>query len=312
MEPVHATSDRAPVRPAGIRSCLARGAGTIAARPGLVALAVLAVAVAQAPQFLVQARSEALLARSQEAMGGRDPSSMSPDEAVAQIGTLLGACGWNCLGLAYGLLVVLPAVAGACVAVAGATSGAGRVRDLGCAFGRRYGAVAVTGLVTGVIGGGAVMLVAIVATAGGLVRANEFVSGIIGPDVARALLAAVGVVTAWLTARLWFALPRAADPRRPRLPGVACVLQSWTATEGVAQWRVLALLAASGASIVACMLPGTALLGRVPDRGIPLAWAVTGLGACVGAAFGLSVLGAAYESLMPASGEGPVARESEP
>lgn len=288
--------------PKGLAQCFSRGVRAIVARPGIVALAVLAIAAAQAPQYAMQARAEALADHAQDAAGALGGRTPGPDEALEQLRVLGGACGWTCMGLAYGLVVVVPVLAGACIAVARAVAGDASARDVGCAFGPRFGPVFVTGLATALVGGGAVMMVGIVAAAGGVSRAGNLMDGIVGPGVVRATLAVVVLVTAWLTARLWFALPRAADPRRPRVSGVAAVLESWTATEGAGQWQVLALLAASVAFTVACMMPGTAMLADAIERtaDVAPAWAVVALGGCVGVAFGLAMLGAAYESLMPA------------
>lgn len=289
-------------RPEGFRGCVIGGLGALRARWPVLLGAVALLGALHLPQRWFQARSEALLAvvesRAQE-RGGQAPA---PEDAVADLGILASACGWNCGSLAYGLLLVVPAFAGAALAGARAVSGDASLADLRAGFGARFGPVLLAGLVTGLVGGGAAVLVSVIAVAGGLVRASGVVSTLLGEDAARVLLVAAVLVTAWLTARLWFALPRAADPRRPRASGVACVTESWTATEGAAQWRVLAVMLVAAALAVAMSWPGAALLARAGEGGpVPAwaAWAVLAAGAGAAGMLALALLGAAYESLMP-------------
>lgn len=302
MEDPQEIDRHAPARPEGLRGCIAGGLGALRARWPVLLAAVVLLGALHLPQRWFQARSEALLEAVQLRAEGRGGQAPAPEDAVADLGILASACGWNCGGLAYGLLFMVPAFAGAALAGARAVAGDATLADLRAGFGARFGPVLLAGIVTGLVGGGAAVLVSIIAVAGGLVRASGVVSTLLGEDAARVLMLVAGLATVWLTARLWFALPRAADPRRPRASGVACVVESWTATEGAGQWRVLAVMFVAAAFAVALAWPGAELLARSGDGGpVPAwaAWAVLATGAATAGMVALALLGAAYESLMP-------------
>jgi len=302
MEDPQIVDRAASARPEGLRGCIAGGVHALRARWPVLLAAVALLGVLHLPQRWFQARSEALLEAVQSRAEERGGQAPVPEDAVAELGVLASACGWNCGSLAYGLLVMVPAFAGAALAGARAVAGDATPADLRAGFGARSGPVLLAGIVTGLVGGGAAVLVSIIAVAGGLVRASGVVSSLLGEDAARVLVLVAIAVTAWLTARLWFALPRAADPRRPRMAGVACVVESWTATEGARQWRVLAVMFVAAAFAVALAWPGAELLARAGEGGpVPpwAAWAVLAAGAAAAGMAALALLGAAYESLMP-------------
>ncbi len=302
MEAPRNIDRRAEARPEGFRGCVTEGLRALRARWPVLLAAVALLGALHLPQRWFQARSEALLEAVQSRAEERGERAPAPEDAVADLGILASACGWSCGSLAYGLLLVVPAFAGAALAGARAVAGDASLVDLRAGFGARFGPVLLAGIVTGLVGGGAAVLVSVIAVAGGLVRASGVVSSILGADAARVLLLAAALVTAWLTARLWFALPRAADPRRPRASGVACVVESWTATEGAGQWRVLAVMFVAAAFAVALAWPGAELLARAGEGGpVPAwaAWAVLAAGGTTAGMAALALLGAAYESLMP-------------
>ncbi len=104
------------------------------------------------------------------------------------------------------------------------------------------------------------------------------------------------LLTLWLTARLWFALPRVTDPERPRSGGMGSVARSWQWTEGAVQWQLLALV--TGLGMV------TAGVALAVDR-VAQASAGAGIAALVAAAWlaitlWAAVLGAAYEQVADA------------
>jgi hypothetical protein len=299
--PQHPAHLRA-TRPDGIRACAAAGFRALRARWPLLLAAVALLGALHLPQRWFQSQSEALLGAFQARAEERGGQAPAPEDAVADLGILASACGWNCGSLAYGLVVLVPAFAGAALAGARAVAGDASLADLRAGFGARFGPVLLAGIVTGFVGGGAAVLVSIIAVAGGLVRASGAVATLLGEDAARVLLLAAVLVTAWLTARLWFALPRAADPRRPRASGVACVVESWTATEGSGQWRVLGTMMLAAAIAVASVWPGAELAARAGEGAQVQAWmgwAAMAVGAGASAMLALAMLGASYESLMP-------------
>ena len=302
MEAPQQSAHLRATRPDGIRGCTAAGFRALRARWPMLLAAVALLGALHLPQRWFQSRSEALLAAIQARAEERGGQAPAPEDAVADLGILASACGWNCGSLAYGLVLLVPAFAGAALVGARAVAGDASLADLRAGFGTRFGPVLLAGLVTGFVGGGAAVLVSIIAVAGGLVRASGAVASLLGEEAARMLLLAAVLVTAWLTARLWFALPRAADPRRPRASGVACVVESWTATEGPGQWRVLGTMLVAAAIAVAFVWPGAELMARAGEGASVPAWAgwaamVAGAGAS--AMLALALLGAAYESLMP-------------
>jgi hypothetical protein len=71
------------------------------------------------PQRWFQSRSEALLGAFQARAEERGGQAPAPEDAVADLGILASACGWNCGSLAYGLVLLVPAFAGAALVGAG-------------------------------------------------------------------------------------------------------------------------------------------------------------------------------------------------
>jgi len=298
------TDASAPVSPAAgfVASCVRGAAGALRDRPALLAGSVLVIAAANAPQQLAQWVASAGLERMQASAEARGGAAPTPEEAVADLVTGASACGWLCGSFVFTLLVGVPAIAGAALAAARATAGDGRVGDLAAGFRGRWAPTALAGFVTVLVGGGAAVLAAILGSVAVIGSASRVASGLVPPQVLSALLWAVIALTLWLTVRLWFAVVRAADPRRPRIGGIAAVVSSWTWTEGSAQWNVAVVGLAAFAAVLALLMPGHALWqpdgnGGAPGVGIALMVA----GGAVGCAAGLALMGAAYERLADAN-----------
>ena len=294
----------APVSPAAgfVGACVRGAAGALRARPALMAGSVLVIAAANAPQQLAQWAASAGLERMQASAEARGSAAPTPEEAIADLVTAASSCGWLCGSLAFTLLVGVPAIAGAALAAARATAGDGRAGDLAAGFRGRWVPTALAGFVTVLVGGGAAVLAAILGSVAVLGPASRVASGLVPAPVLSALLWAVIALTLWLTVRLWFAVVRAADPRRPRIGGIAAVVSSWTWTEGSAQWHVAGVGLVAFAAVLALLMPGHALWqpdgnGAAPGAGI----ALMVVGGAVGCAAGLALIGAAYERLADAN-----------
>lgn len=263
---------------------------------------VLVIVAANAPQQLAQWAAAAGLERLQASSDARGGAAPTPEQAIADLSAGAASCGWLCGSFLFTLLVGVPAIAGAALAAARATAGEGGVADLAAGFRGRWAPTALAGLVTLLVGGGAAVLAAILGSVAAIGTASRAASGLVPPPVLSALLWAVIALTLWLTVRLWFAIVRACDPRRPRIGGMAAVVSSWTWTEGPAQWRVAAVGLVAVAAVLALLVPGHALWqpdgsGPAPAMGI----ALMAVGAAVGCAIGLALMGAAYERLADAN-----------
>jgi hypothetical protein len=244
----------------------------------------------QGLQSYAAARTEALAERS-KARGDRPPT---PDEAVEDAAEALPACCALCGGLAWSFLVVSPVAAGATLAGARAARGNASGRDLFAGFTHgRYGSTLLASGITVLVGGGAMVLLVAVQSLAMAGPALRILGGLLPPAVLAAVALALFLLTLWLTARLWFALPRVTDPERPRAGGMGAVARSWQWTEGTAQWQLLALV--TGLGMV------TAGLALAADR-VAKASAGAGIAASVAAAWlaitlWAAVLGAAYEQV---------------
>jgi hypothetical protein len=260
-----------------------------------VVLAVVLVNLpGQAAQWAASARMEQVSAR----LSARGDRPAEPAEALEDLSMMGPACGWLCGSGCFTMVFVMPLTAGAVVAGARAVRGNGRVSDLLSAFRRgRFLPTMVTVLVTVFIGGGAAVLVGVVNSVAVAGSASRAISSLITPAVMYAVAAVVAAVTLWLTARLWFALVRVADPDRPRVGGVDAVTQSWQWSAGQTQWRMLALVVLVAAGFVACLLPAT-IAWRVAGGGAAanvLGAVLAVAGAWLGGTAWIAVLGAAYE-----------------
>ena len=302
-------AEREPAEPAGgfVGACMRSAASALRQRPALLAGSVLVIAAANAPQQLAQWAATAGLERLQASADARGSAAPTPEAAVADLAVAMTSCGWLCGSLVFTLLVGVPAIAGAALAAARATAADGRTADLAAGFRGRWWPTAIAGFVTVLVGGGAAVLAAILGSVAAIGPASRAASGLVPPAVLSALVWTVVGVTLWLTARLWFAIVRAADPRRPRIGGMQAVIASWTWTEGPAQWRVACVGLVAVASLLALLIPGHALwqpdgTGAAPAVGI----AMMVVGGAVGSALGLSLMGAAYERL--ADGHEPIVR----
>lgn len=270
------------------------------ARLGTLSAVVLAVVVmnlpGQAAQWAASARMEEVSARV-EARGDRPAE---PSEALEDLSLMGPACCWLCGSGCFTMLAVMPLTAGAVVAGARAVRGNARFSDLFCAFRRgRFLPTMLAVLVTVFIGGGAAVLVGVVNSVAVAGSASRAISTLITPAVMYAVVAVVAAVTLWLTARLWFALVRVADPDRPRIGGVDAVTQSWQWSAGPTQWRMLALVLLVGAAFAASFVPaGLVAGGALGDAGAVstvLATFLAVVAAWIGGTVWVAVLGAAYE-----------------
>lgn len=276
---------------------VARGLAAWRARPGLLALAAALLLAANLPaqglQWFAAERTQALADRA-EARGGRAPT---PEEAIDDLSAVLPACGGMCLGVAWSFLVVSPMAAGVVLAGARAVRGNARGTDLLAGFTRgRYLPTLLASGITVLVGGGAAVLLLAVEAAALAGPAARLIGDALPPGAMRAASLALVALTAWLTARLWFALPRVTDPERPAPGGMGAVARSWHWTEGAVQWRLLALV--TGLAAV------TAGLALAADR-IATASGAAGIAATVAVAWIAitlwgTVLGAAYEQVADA------------
>ncbi len=260
-----------------------------------VVLAVVLVNVpGQAAQWAASARMDEVGAR----LAARGDRPADPAEALEDLSMMGPACCWLCGSGCFAMVAVMPLTAGALVAGARAVRGNGRAADLVCAFRRgRFLPTMLTVVVTVFIGGGAAVLVGVVNSVAVAGSASRAISSLITPAVMYAIAAAVAAVTLWLTARLWFALVRVADPDRPRVGGIDAVTQSWQWSAGPVQWRMLALVALSAAGFALCIAPAAIAPGALGGTAAAtlLATALAVAGAWLGGTVGVAILGAAYE-----------------
>jgi hypothetical protein len=268
------------------------------ARLGMLSAVVLAVVLVnvpgQAAQWAASARMDEVGAR----LAARGDRPADPAEALEDLSMMGPACCWLCGSGCFAMVAVMPLTAGALVAGARAVRGNGRAADLVCAFRRgRFLPTMLTVVVTVFIGGGAAVLVGVVNSVAVAGSASRAISSLITPAVMYAIAAAVAAVTLWLTARLWFALVRVADPDRPRVGGIDAVTQSWQWSAGPVQWRMLALVALSAAGFALCIAPAAIAPGALGGTAAAtlLATALAVAGAWLGGTVGVAILGAAYE-----------------
>lgn len=290
---------RPPDVPGLVVEAIRAGLRAWRARLGMLSAVVVAVVLVnlpgQAAQWAASARMEQVSAR----LAARGDRPAEPAEALEDLSLMGPACGWLCGSGCFAMVFVMPLTAGAVVAGARAVRGNGRVSDLLSAFRRgRFLPTMVTVLVTVFIGGGAAVLVGVVNSVAVAGSASRAISSLITPAVMYAVAAVVAAVTLWLTARLWFALARVADPDRPRVGGVDAVTQSWQWSAGPTQWRMLALVVLVAAGFAACLVPA-GLAASSDSRGALTPGALSVVLAVAGAWLGgtawIAVLGAAYE-----------------
>ncbi len=271
------------------------------ARIGVLTAAMVLLAVANAPtqwsQWAASARMEEASSRG-EARGDRSPD---PEEAVRDLEAIGPACCGVCGAAIFGFFVVMPLTAGATVLGARAVRGNARFGDLACGF-RRYVPTLGAALVTLTVGGGAAMAVSLMNSIALIGSASHMLSSVLTPGAMLVLGIVVVAVTLWLTARLWFAIVRVADPERPRVSGMASVTLSWQWTEGPVQWSMLGVLfVAVGVALVA-MLPGmmawtsaASATGAARTAVFAIAVALMAIGIWLAGTFALVLFGAAYE-----------------
>ena len=225
------------------------------ARMGVLTAAVLVLALANAPTQLAQwdasQRMEQASARS-EARGDRSPD---PEDAVRELEAIGPACCNLCGATLLGFFLVLPLTAGATVLGARTVRGNARFGDMTCGF-RRYIPTLGAALVTLLIGGGAAMAVGLINSMALIGSASRAISGIVTPGVLLVIGALIMSITLWLTARLWFAIVRVADPERPRIGGMASVTLSWQWTDGAIQMGMVGVVLVAMAVGIAALLPG--------------------------------------------------------
>lgn len=282
-----------------VRPVLAAAGRALGSQHRVIFVVVLALVAADVPFVLAQSAAQAAFDELGRAAGGGDVSQLTPEQAGAAAGrAAAGCCTW-CGAQAYALFVVMPLVAGATVAGARAARGRARPGDLLAGF-RRYGPTLVTTLATTLVGGGIAVTLVVATTLPSIGSATRTLGTVLPPPVVAAAIAALGAMTLWLTARLWFALTRVADPDRPRIGGVEAVVRSWQWTAGPLQWRIAALLLLCATAAVLLMLPGATMAGTASGEAPPPAtpWgaaAALALGAIASVPVFLLVLGAAYE-----------------
>lgn len=301
---MHPPGDPGP-RPASpvlsAREAIRTGVRALRGRfPMLLAVAAI-VALAHVPAHLLQSSAASTLegvAGRAEARGDRPPG---PDEALEDLQAMLPACCATCASLVAGVFVSAPLAAGAMVAGARAVRGNGRVSDAFAGFrGGRYLPTLGAAVVSLLVGGGATVLVAALQSVSVVVAASRAIGPVLPPGMVTAASVALGLVTLWLSARLWFALTRAADPERPAVGAMSAIGRSWQWTEGAVQWQVLLAVLALGAATAVLLAPGAAVAGRGGG------WAFAGgailaAGAAVAVTAWMAVLGAAYESVADAN-----------
>ena len=271
------------------------------ARMGVLTAAVLVLALANAPTQLAQwdasQRMEQASARS-EARGDRSPD---PEDALQELEALGPACCNLCGTTLLGFFLVLPLTAGATVLGARAVRGNARFGDMTCGF-RRYIPTLGAALVTLLIGGGAAMAVGLINSMALIGSASRAISGIVTPGVLLVIGALIMSITLWLTARLWFAIVRVADPERPRIGGMASVTLSWQWTDGAIQMGMVGVVLVAMAVGIAALLPGwlawsaaASATGSGKSAGIAIAVLLMSLGGWFAGTFALALFGAAYE-----------------
>ncbi len=271
------------------------------ARIGLLTAAVLVLALANAPAQLAQwdasQRMEQSSARS-EARGDRSPD---PEDALQELQALGPACCNLCGTTLLGFFLVLPLTAGATVLGARAVRGNARFADMTCGF-RRYVPTMGAALVTLLIGGGAAMAVGLINSMALIGSVSRAIAGIVTPGVLLVIGALIMSITLWLTARLWFAVVRVADPERPRIGGMASVTLSWQWTDGTVQMGMVGVVLVAMAVAIAALLPGwlawsTAArdMGSAKPYGIAIAVVLMSIGGWFAGTFALALFGAAYE-----------------
>ncbi len=271
------------------------------ARMGVLTAAVLVLALANAPAQLAQwdasQRMEQSSARS-EARGDRSPD---PEDALQELQALGPACCNLCGTTLLGFFLVLPLTAGATVLGARAVRGNARFADMTCGF-RRYVPTMGAALVTLLIGGGAAMAVGLINSMALIGSVSRAIAGIVTPGVLLVIGALIISITLWLTARLWFAVVRVADPERPRIGGMASVTLSWQWTDGTVQMGMVGVVLVAMAVAIAALLPGwlawsTAArdMGSAKPYGIAIAVVLMSIGGWFAGTFALALFGAAYE-----------------
>lgn len=271
------------------------------ARMGVLTAAVLVLALANAPTQLAQwdasQRMEQASVRSQ-ARGDRSPD---PEDAVRELKAIGPACCNLCLATLLSFFVVLPLTAGATVLGARTVRGNARFGDMTCGF-RRYVPTLGAALVTLLIGGGAAMAVGLVNSMALIGSASRAISGIVTPEVLLVIGALIMSITLWLTARLWFAMVRVADPERPCIGGMASVTLSWQWTDGAIQMGMVGVVLVAMAVGIAALLPGWLAWSAAVDAtgsgqsvGIGIAVLLMSLGGWFAGTFALALFGAAYE-----------------
>ena len=271
------------------------------ARMGVLTAAVLVLALANAPTQLAQwdasERMEQASARS-EARGDRSPD---PEEALRDLEAIGPACCNLCGATLLGFFLVLPLTAGATVLGARTVRGNARFSDITCGF-RRYVPTLGAALVTLLIGGGAAMAVGLINSMALIGSASRAISGIVTPGVLLVIGAGIMSITLWLTARLWFAIVRVADPERPRMGGMASVTLSWQWTDGAIQMGMVGVVLVAMAVGIAALLPGwlawsaaATATGSAKSAGIAIAVLLMSIGGWFAGTFALALFGAAYE-----------------
>ena len=270
-------------------------------RMGILTAAVLVLAVANAPmqwaQWDASSRREAATARS-EARGDRMPD---PEDALKDLETIGPACCSLCGATLLGFFVVLPLTAGGTVLGARAVRGNARLSDITCGF-RRYLPTLGAALVTLLIGGGAAMAVGLVNSMALIGSASRAISGVVTPTVLFVIGALIMSITVWLTARLWFAIVRVADPERPRIGGMASVTLSWQWTEGNVQMGMVGIVLVAIGIAIGALIPGglawssaMAATGTARMAGMTIAVPLMMIGGWFAGTFALVLFGAAYE-----------------
>ena len=271
------------------------------ARMGVLTAAVLVLALANAPAQLAQwdasQRMEQSRARS-EARGDRSPD---PQDALRELEALGPACCNLCGATLLGFFLVLPLTAGATVLGARAVRGNACFADMTCGF-RRYVPTMGAALVTLLIGGGAAMAVGLINSMALIGSASRAISGIVTPGVLLVIGALIMSITLWLTARLWFAIVRVADPERPRIGGMASVRLSWQWTDGAVQMGMVGVVLVAMAIAIAAILPGwlawssaASATGNAKSAAIAIAVLLMSIGGWFAGTFALALFGAAYE-----------------
>jgi hypothetical protein len=157
-------------------------------------------------------------------------------------------------------------------------------------------------LVTLLIGGGAAMAVGLINSMALIGSVSRAIAGIVTPGVLLVIGALIMSITLWLTARLWFAVVRVADPERPRIGGMASVTLSWQWTDGTVQMGMVGVVLVAMAVAIAALLPGwlawsTAArdMGSAKPYGIAIAVVLMSIGGWFAGTFALALFGAAYE-----------------